>query len=109
MNISTTVDSSIQTADLVLEAVSENMALKQKLFAEYDDKVCWRKESVSTVHVPGPGQDDLRLEHLLPPHLGDRLGHPQTGQVPPHKLLAGHIVEAVMVGSAVCTSSTRCR
>ena len=38
MNISTTVDSSIQTADLVLEAVSENMALKQKLFAEYDDK-----------------------------------------------------------------------
>ena len=39
MNISTTVDSSIQTADLVLEAVSENMALKQKLFAEYDDKV----------------------------------------------------------------------
>lgn len=38
MNICTTVDSSIQTADLVLEAVSENMALKQKLFAEYDDK-----------------------------------------------------------------------
>jgi len=38
MNIDTTVDKSITTADLVLEAVVENMALKQKLFKEYDDK-----------------------------------------------------------------------
>ena len=39
MHIDTTVDAAIQTADLVVEAVVENMELKQKLFAEYDDKV----------------------------------------------------------------------
>ena len=39
MHIDTTVDAAIQTADLVVEAVVENMQLKQKLFAEYDDKV----------------------------------------------------------------------
>merc|ERR1711971_1059355 len=38
MHIDTTVDAAIQTADLVVEAVVENMQLKQKLFAEYDDK-----------------------------------------------------------------------
>ena len=36
MHIDTTVDTAIQTADLVVEAVVENMELKQKLFAEYD-------------------------------------------------------------------------
>jgi len=38
MRIDTTVDKAIQTADLVVEAVVENLQLKQKLFAEYDDK-----------------------------------------------------------------------
>jgi len=38
MRIDTTVDKAIMTADLVLEAVVENLELKQKLFAEYDDK-----------------------------------------------------------------------
>lgn len=38
MHVDTTVDKAIVTADLVLEAVIENMELKQKLFAEYDDK-----------------------------------------------------------------------
>jgi len=36
--IDTTVDKSIVTADLVVEAVVENMGLKQKLFKEYDSK-----------------------------------------------------------------------
>jgi len=36
MNIATTANEALTTADLVLEAVVENMALKQKLFAEYD-------------------------------------------------------------------------
>jgi len=36
MNIATTANEALVTADLVLEAVVENMALKQKLFAEYD-------------------------------------------------------------------------
>jgi len=36
MNIATTPNEALTTADLVLEAVVENMALKQKLFAEYD-------------------------------------------------------------------------
>merc|ERR1711936_932060 len=36
MNIATTANDALATADLVLEAVVENMALKQKLFAEYD-------------------------------------------------------------------------
>merc|ERR1719318_1861153 len=36
MNIATTANEALLTADLVLEAVVENMALKQKLFAEYD-------------------------------------------------------------------------
>jgi len=36
MNIATSANDALLTADLVLEAVVENMALKQKLFAEYD-------------------------------------------------------------------------
>jgi len=36
--IDTTVDKSIASADLVVEAVVENLALKQKLFKEYDEK-----------------------------------------------------------------------
>merc|ERR1719318_668020 len=36
MNIATTANEALLTADLVLEAVVENMVLKQKLFAEYD-------------------------------------------------------------------------
>jgi len=36
--VDTTVDKSIATADLVVEAVVENMGLKQKLFKEYDSK-----------------------------------------------------------------------
>ena len=47
MHIDTTVDAAIQTADLVVEAVVENMELKQKLFAEYDDKVI-----ETTLHEP---------------------------------------------------------
>ena len=39
MHIDTTVDAAIQTADLVVEAVVENMELKQKLFAEYIQSV----------------------------------------------------------------------
>jgi len=36
MNVATTANAALATADLVVEAVVENMALKQKLFAEYD-------------------------------------------------------------------------
>lgn len=38
VSVDTTVDKSIVTADLVLEAVVENMGLKQQLFKEYDSK-----------------------------------------------------------------------
>jgi 3-hydroxyacyl-CoA dehydrogenase len=37
LHIATTVNESITTADLVLEAVVENIGLKQKLFKEYDE------------------------------------------------------------------------
>jgi len=36
ISTATTADAALQTADLVVEAVVENMALKQKLFKEYD-------------------------------------------------------------------------
>jgi len=36
MNVATSANAALATADLVVEAVVENMALKQKLFAEYD-------------------------------------------------------------------------
>jgi len=36
MNVATSANDALATADLVVEAVVENMALKQKLFAEYD-------------------------------------------------------------------------
>ena len=49
MHIDTTVDAAIQTADLVVEAVVENMELKQKLFAEYDDKVIKHSYSKTAV------------------------------------------------------------
>ena len=36
MNVATSANDALASADLVVEAVVENMALKQKLFAEYD-------------------------------------------------------------------------
>ena len=51
MHIDTTVDAAIQTADLVVEAVVENMQLKQKLFAEYDDKVANKQIDMPPVVV----------------------------------------------------------
>jgi len=36
MNVATSANDALTSADLVVEAVVENMALKQKLFAEYD-------------------------------------------------------------------------
>merc|ERR1712227_109672 len=36
MNVATSANEALTSADLVVEAVVENMALKQKLFAEYD-------------------------------------------------------------------------
>jgi len=36
MNVATSANEALATADLVVEAVVENMTLKQKLFAEYD-------------------------------------------------------------------------
>merc|ERR1712212_1424153 len=36
INVATSANEALTTADLVVEAVVENMALKQKLFAEYD-------------------------------------------------------------------------
>jgi len=36
MNVATSADSALASADLVVEAVVENMALKQKLFADFD-------------------------------------------------------------------------
>ena len=36
MNVATSANDALTSADLVVEAVVENMGLKQKLFAEYD-------------------------------------------------------------------------
>ena len=61
MHIDTTVDAAIQTADLVVEAVVENMELKQKLFAEYDDKVM-----IVTMMNPSSSKPSLRRPQQRP-------------------------------------------
>ena len=89
MHIDTTVDAAIQTADLVVEAVVENMELKQKLFAEYDDKVMiitmkpssTKPESLKNLCCAGPSKDHPCLKHFFSPNFGNRLLHPSLGQV----------------------------
>jgi len=67
MHIDTTVDAAIQTADLVVEAVVENMELKQKLFAEYDDKAPAKTilaSNTSSLPISEIASSTLRLDRF---------------------------------------------
>lgn len=67
LHIDTTVDKSIVTADLVLEAVVENMKLKQKLFAEYDDKAPAKTifaSNTSSLPISEIASSTLRLDRF---------------------------------------------
>merc|ERR1711971_742699 len=67
MHIDTTVDAAIQTADLVVEAVVENMQLKQKLFAEYDDKAPAKTilaSNTSSLPISEIASSTLRLDRF---------------------------------------------
>jgi len=67
MHIDTTVDKAISTADLVVEAVVENMALKQKLFAEYDDKAPAKTifaSNTSSLPISEIASSTLRLDRF---------------------------------------------
>jgi len=67
MHIDTTVDKSIVTADLVVEAVVENMQLKQKLFAEYDDKAPAKTifaSNTSSLPISEIASSTLRLDRF---------------------------------------------
>lgn len=67
MHVATSVDTAIQTADLVVEAVVENMELKQKLFAEFDDKAPAKTifaSNTSSLPIAEIASSTLRLDRF---------------------------------------------
>jgi hypothetical protein len=62
-----------EDVDIVIEAVPEKMSIKQRVFAELDERL--------------PGGHHFRLQHLGAVHLGDGGGDQAAGQGHRHALL----------------------
>ena len=94
-----------QTADLVVEAVVENMELKQKLFAEFDDKAPAKTifaSNTSSLPIAEIASSTLRLDRCststsIYSSTSTSIYSSTSTSPTPH------------LGSAVSTSSTLCR